>query len=168
VRIPVNQFRLSRKQKRVLKLNQDLEIRQIPGRFDREHYELYESYIRSKHQDGDMYPPNPEQYASFLLSDWGCTVFFEFRLHGRLLAVAVSDIMHNGVSAVYTFYDITETRRSLGVLAVIWQIQRAIELGLPAVYLGYWIKECQKMSYKTEYRPLEAFIDNHWTLLPEP
>lgn len=165
VRIPVQRFRLSRKQKRVLKANRDLQVIQMPGQFKQEHYELYESYIKTRHHDGDMYPPSPEQYESFLLSDWGCTVFFEFRQNGRLLAVAVSDVMHNGLSAVYTFYDVNETRRSLGVLAVIWQIQHAIELELPAVYLGYWIKECQKMAYKTEYRPLEVFVDNQWSLL---
>ncbi|MCG8311868.1 MAG: arginyltransferase [Pseudomonadales bacterium] len=162
VRIPVDQFEPSRKQKRVLKRNQDLVVEKRAASFDAEHYELYAKYITHKHSDGDMYPPSPDQYESFLLSQWGNTFFYEFRCKGKLLAVAVSDIMANGISAVYTFYDIEETKRSLGVMGVLWQIQEAQKMGLPSVYLGYWIKECQKMSYKTEYRPLEMFVNNHW------
>ena len=110
-----------------------------------------------------MYPPSPEQYASFLLSDWGNTIFFEFRDDdNQLLAVSVCDILENGISAVYTFYDVTQPKRSLGVMAVLWQIEEAKNRGLSSVYLGYWIKECQKMSYKTDYRPLEMLIDDHW------
>lgn len=162
VRIPVNDFEPSRKQRRVLKRNQDLTVRELPATYNDEHYELYAKYITHKHADGDMYPPTPDQYESFLLSEWGNTVFYEFRCREKLLAVAVSDIMVNGVSAVYTYYDIEETKRSLGVMGVLWQIQEAKRLQLPSVYLGYWIKECQKMNYKTEYRPLEMFVNNHW------
>lgn len=162
VRIPVDTFELSRKQRRVLKRNSDLTIRQMPAAFHDEHYELYARYITHKHCDGDMYPPTPNQYESFLLSEWGNTVFYEFRCHGKLLAVAVSDIMINGISAVYTYYDVAETKRSMGVMGVLHQIEEAKRMNLPAVYLGYWIKECQKMNYKTEYRPLEMFVNNHW------
>lgn len=162
VRIPVNEFRPSKKQRRVLNRNKDLTITQLPALYRDEHYELYSKYISTKHADGDMYPPSPDQYESFLFSDWGNTVFYEFRCKGKLLAVAVSDIMINGISAVYTFYDVDETKRSLGVMGVLHQIEEAKRLNLPAVYLGYWIKECQKMNYKTEYRPLEMFVNNHW------
>ena len=162
VRIPVDLFSMSRRQKRVMKKNADLTVAEVPAHFQEEHYQLYEKYITAKHRDGDMYPPSPEQYESFLLSDWGNTVFFEFREKDKLVAVAVSDVMDNGISAVYTFYDLEQPKRSLGVMAILWQIQKAVERKLPAVYLGYWIKECQKMSYKTEYRPLEMFVNNHW------
>ncbi|MDX1695829.1 MAG: arginyltransferase [Ketobacteraceae bacterium] len=162
VRIPSHEFQPSRKQRRVLRRNSDLTVRQMPAAYHDEHYELYAQYITHKHADGDMYPPTPEQYESFLLSEWGNTVFYEFRHQGRLLAVAVSDLMVNGISAVYTYYDVNETKRSLGVLGVLHQIEEAKRLNLPAVYLGYWIKECQKMNYKTEYRPLEMFVNNHW------
>ena len=166
VRIPVQAFKMSRKHKRILQRNSDLQILQVPAEFKDEHYDLYADYISNKHRDGDMYPPSPEQYASFLLSDWGNTVFYEYRLpDNELLAVAVCDVMTNGLSAVYTFYSAKHAQRSLGVLAVLEQIRECIRLGLPALYLGYWIKECQKMSYKTEYRPLEMYINNHWLMV---
>ena len=163
VRIPCDIFAQSRKQRRVIKKNADLKITAVDPVYSEEHYQLYQSYIEQKHRDGDMYPPSPEQYASFLLSDWGNTVFFEFRDDSnQLLAVSVCDILENGISAVYTFYDVNEPKRSLGVMAVLWQIEEAKKRGLSSVYLGYWIKECQKMSYKTDYRPLEMLIDDHW------
>lgn len=163
VRIPVSRFTPSRKHKRILQRNADLQIRRVEAAFNEEHYQLYARYITCKHRDGDMYPPSPEQYASFLLNDWGDTAFYEFRLpDNELIAVAVCDIMKNGLSAVYTFYSAEQAQRSLGVLAVLWQIDECKKLELPALYLGYWIKDCQKMSYKTEYRPLQMYINNHW------
>ncbi len=165
VRIPVDEFKPSRKQRRVLRKNADLTIKKLPAVYNEEHYQLYAKYISQKHSDGDMYPPSPDQYESFLLSEWGNTFFYEFRHQDKLLAVAVCDIMINGLSAVYTFYDPEETRRSLGIMGVLWQIQEARAMGLKAVYLGYWIKECQKMSYKTEYRPIEMFINNSWVII---
>ena len=135
----------------------------MEAKFNDEHYELYSKYIEQKHRDGDMYPPTPEQYESFLMSDWGNTVFFEFRTpDGALVAVAVTDVMENGLSAVYTFYCTDNAKRSLGVMAVLMQIEECKALNLPALYLGYWIKDCQKMKYKTEYRPLEMYVNNHW------
>lgn len=162
VRVPVDKFVPSRKQKRVLRRNQDLEVHRVPAHFNPEHYHLYERYISARHRDGDMFPPSAEQFSSFLLSDWGNTYFYEFRLQGELLAVAVCDEMQNGLSAVYTFYAPEENDRSLGVHAILWQIQEARARGLPALYLGYWIKECQKMNYKTDYKPLEMFLNNQW------
>jgi len=163
VRIPCDAFSPSRKQRRVIKKNTDLKITAVAPVYSDEHYLLYQSYIEQKHKDGDMYPPSPEQYASFLLSDWGDTVFFEFRdVDNQLLAVSVCDILENGISAVYTFYDVTQPKRSLGVMAVLWLIEEAKNRSLSSVYLGYWIKECQKMNYKTDYRPLEMLIDDHW------
>lgn len=162
VRVPVHKFAPSRKQKRVLKRNQDLDVQRVPAHFNPEHYQLYERYISAKHRDGDMFPPSADQFSSFLLSDWGNTFFYEFRLQGELMAVAVCDEMQNGLSAVYTFYAPEACERSLGVHAILWQIQESLARGLPALYLGYWIKECQKMNYKTEYKPLEMFLNNQW------
>lgn len=109
-----------------------------------------------------MFPPSREQYDDFLSSEWGVTRYLEFRLSGRLIAVAVSDRLDQGLSAIYTFFDPDEESRSLGVLAVMRQIDLARSLGLPYVYLGYWIKECEKMRYKNQYRPLQAYINNTW------
>jgi len=164
-RIPTADFRPSRQQRRILARNLDLSVRAVRPAPSDEHYALYARYIEQRHADGDMYPPSREQFSSFLLRDLPFCVFFEFRLGERLLAVAVTDVLPNGLSAVYTFFDPDEQPRSLGRLAILWQIAEAARRGLPAVYLGYWISDCRKMRYKSEYRPLELYVDQHWTAL---
>ncbi|MNL57969.1 arginyl-tRNA-protein transferase [compost metagenome] len=112
-----------------------------------------------------MYPPSRDQFSTFLVRDLPFCWFYEFRLEGRLLAVAVCDLLPNGLSAVYTFYEPDEERRSLGRFAILWQITEAVRQDLEAVYLGYWIKNCKKMNYKTQYRPIELLINQRWVTL---
>jgi arginine-tRNA-protein transferase len=163
VRIPVRQFQPTRQQLKVWRRNQDLVVSSGTSTFKEEHYALYADYINSRHSDGDMFPPSVDQYSSFLTAEWGETLFLEFRTtEGRLLAVAVCDRLDNGLSAVYTFYDPRASRRSLGAFAILWQIEETKRLNLPSLYLGYWIKNCQKMSYKIAYRPIELLINNEW------
>lgn len=163
VRIPVGRFAANRQQARVLKRNADVTVRAVPATFHPEHYQLYERYISERHSDGDMYPPSEEQFNSFLTSDWSETRFYEFRDGaGKLLAVAVCDLLDDGLSAVYTFFDPDEEKRSLGTLAILWEIGETRRLGLSSLYLGYWIKHCQKMAYKIAYRPIELLINNEW------
>lgn len=164
-RIPTAEFRPDRRQKRILKRNFDLSVRAMRPAMTEEYYALYARYIELRHADGDMYPPSREQFANFLVTDLSQCVFFEFRLKERLLAIAVTDVLPNGLSAVYTFFDPLEEKRSLGRLAILWQVAEAARRGLPAVYLGYWIGNCRKMNYKSEYRPLELYIDQQWVAL---
>jgi arginine-tRNA-protein transferase len=164
-RIPTDGFKANRQQQRILKRNLDLSVHAVRPAFRDEYYDLYSRYIEVRHADGDMYPPSREQFTTFLVSDQPFCVFYEFRLQGRLLAVAVTDVLPNGLSAVYTFFDPHEERRSLGRLAILWQVAEASRRGLPAVYLGYWIRNCRKMSYKSEYRPLELYVNQHWETL---
>jgi len=161
-RVPVEKFKPKRSQQRVLKKNQDLHVRLEEATFSRRHYHLYERYISLRHADGDMYPASEDQYRSFLLSPWSNSVFLSLYSGERLLSVAVSDKQPNGLSAIYTFFEPSEDSRSLGVLSILKQIELCQELGLPYLYLGYWIKDCDKMNYKTEYRPTELFINNRW------
>ncbi|TQV73545.1 arginyltransferase [Exilibacterium tricleocarpae] len=161
-RIPVATFTPNRRQRRCRQRNRDLSIATVDSLGREEHYALYERYICERHSDGDMFPPTKMQFDAFLTSEWNTTEFVEFRHRDRLLGVAVSDIMDNGISAVYTYFDPHEERRSLGTFAILHQIERARELGLPAVYLGYWIRQCRKMQYKSEFRPLEILVDNRW------
>ncbi|MFC0711340.1 arginyltransferase [Azorhizophilus paspali] len=164
-RIPARGFALNRQQRRILKRNEDLAARAVRPSFTEEYYKLYARYIEQRHADGDMYPPNRDQFCTFLVRDLPFSRFYEFRLSGRLLAVAVTDVLPNGLSAVYTFYDPDEERRSLGRYAILWQIGEAARLGLQAVYLGYWIKNCRKMNYKTQYRPIELLVNHRWVTL---
>ena len=164
-RIPVSTFKPNRQQRRTLNRNRDLEIEPTTYIGDDEAYGLYHRYIEARHADGDMYPPDREQYLSFLSDEWGCTNFYRFHFEGELIAIAVADELQDGLSAIYTFFDPSMSRRSLGGFAVLWQIEKARELGLEYVYLGYWIRDCQKMAYKSEYRPLELYLNNRWTTL---
>ncbi len=164
-RIPVAIFQPNRNQKRCWKRNQDIAISTALKIDTQEHYNLYARYIEGRHQDGDMYPPSEEQYNAFLTSEWGATRYLEFRLNGELIGVSVCDHLEDGLSAVYTFYEPALDDRSLGKFAILSQIERAKSLGLSYVYLGYWIKQCEKMNYKTDYRPLELLVSRRWLRL---
>lgn len=161
-RVPVEHFMASNSQQRILRRNQDLSVQQVSNRYRAEHYALYHEYIEQRHADGDMYPPSAAQYQSFLNADLEFAKLYEFRLGEQLLAVAATDVLPNGLSAMYTFFDANDSRRSLGRFAILWQIQECLRLGLPYLYLGYWIKDCAKMNYKTQYQPLQGFIEGHW------
>ncbi|WP_225774556.1 arginyltransferase [Pseudomonas sp. Marseille-Q5115] len=164
-RIPAARFLPNRQQKRILKRNADLTVSAARPRFTEEYFDLYKRYIDQRHADGDMYPPSRDQFSTFLVRDLPFSRFYEFRLGTRLLAVAVTDLLPNGLSAVYTFYEPEQERRSLGRFAILWQITEALRLDLGAVYLGYWIKNCKKMNYKTQYRPIELLINQRWVTL---
>ena len=112
-----------------------------------------------------MYPASRDQFQSFLVDGRPEASFYEFRDSGKLLAVAVADELNDGLSAIYTFFDPKEDARSLGVLAILWLIEHARELELDYLYLGYWIKQCQKMSYKMDYKPIELYVNNSWIKL---
>ena len=162
VRVRIEDFTPSRSQRRVERRNAGLTVTIAAPRLTDESYELYARYIEARHADGDMYPPSPDQFASFLFSDWSDTRFLSFRDAGRLVAVAVVDLVADGLSAIYTFYDPDEDARSLGRYAILWQLADARRRGLPHLYLGYWIKQCRKMNYKTDFRPLEMFLGERW------
>lgn len=162
-RVRAADFQPRRRHRRLMVRNADLYVTEEPARYTREIYRLYARYIDVRHGDGDMFPPSEEQFTSFLTCDWADTRFHCFRSPaGELLAVAVTDHLDDGLSAVYTFFDPDQDQRGLGVNALLWQIHACQRLGLPYLYLGYWIRQCQKMSYKSQYRPLELFRQGHW------
>ena len=105
-----------------------------------------------------------QQFDQFLGSVRDCTTFLEFRVDNRLIGCAVVDVLPNALSAIYTYFDPVHSSRSLGTLAVLRQVALANELGLKYLYLGYWIADCQKMRYKTNYRPLELLRENAWKI----
>lgn len=167
VRLPVKRFTLQRSLKRVLEKNTDLMVSCKPAFYNDERFELYRKYIRARHADGPMAIPEPNDFSDFLLCSWGRTEFIEFRHDQRLLAVAVVDLLPNALSAVYTFFDPDTHQRSLGSLAVLWQVQHAIAQKLPWLYLGYWIKDCRKMVYKSRFKPMEGYTMQEWkTIFP--
>ena len=165
VRIPVEEFRRSRNQQKIWSRNRDLVCAVLPPEFRQDHFQLYQRYLSSRHPGGGMDQPTPEEYLSFLTSYWSETFFFEFRLDGRLVAVAVTDRLGNALSAVYTFFDPALHRRSLGTYAILRQVELARELGNDWHYLGYWIPGCDKMRYKSRFRPLEVYRNGKWRML---
>jgi leucyl-tRNA---protein transferase len=164
-RIPVARFEPKRRQRRTLKRNADLTVQVHRAAFSARFYDLYARYIAGRHGDGDMYPPSKDQFRSFLLSQWSDTLFVCSYLEDVLVAVAVTDRQPHGLSAIYTFFDPELPERSLGVWSVLQQIELARRLGLPHVYLGYWIRNSDKMDYKTDYRPVELMLNGEWTEL---
>lgn len=162
IRIPVDRFQPGKTQKRIWRKNRDLEVRTGPPEYSDAHFELYCRYQRARHRDGTMDNPDPERYRQFLLSQHIDGMFLELYLDDVLLAVAVADRVADGLSAVYTFFDPEYDKRSLGVYAVLLEIEEARTRGLDWLYLGYWIRECRKMSYKNQYRPFQIFKGEQW------
>jgi len=161
-RIPVYEFEMRRNQKRIWQRNQDLIIKPVAPVYKPEHFRLYYNYISQRHYGGGMDDATPERYLQFLTSHWADTIFYEFRLEKQLLAVAVVDVLATGLSAVYTFFDPAFEKRGLGTFAVLWEIEEVKRLGLEWLYLGYWIENCRKMNYKSNYQPLEYYSNFQW------
>lgn len=162
VRIPSAVFAPTRQQQRTLKRNRDIDVRLCRAVNMDEHYPLYARYINTRHKNGDMYPPSKTQYQDFIGKPWDCTRFIEFRLAGTLVACAVVDWLERGLSAIYTYFDPDQSARSLGVFAILKQVELTKAAGLDYVYLGYWIRDCAKMNYKAAYRPAELYLENRW------
>jgi len=162
VRIPAARFQARRGQQRIWRRNADIRVSAKGDAFDPAHFELYSRYMTARHRGGSMDNPTQRQYREFLLCSWGETVFYEFRLQQRLAAVAVSDRLDDGLSAVYTFFDPALSSRSLGIYAILWQIEEAKRLEREWLYLGYWIESSPKMRYKIAFRPQQRLISGQW------
>ena len=166
VRLAVDEFRPGRSQRRAWKAHSGL-IAAVRGlHYDPEHHALYLRYQSSRHTGGGMDQDDREQYQRFLLQSRVDTHLVEFREQGALRMVSLIDQVRDGLSSVYTFYDPDLPRASFGTYNILWQAGLCRELGLPYLYLGYWIAHSRKMAYKIDYQPLEGLIDNRWQRLP--
>ncbi len=164
-RLPVATFQRSKRFQRIWNRNADLRVVECDVLSHDEAFPLYQNYIEQRHSDGDMYPATPEQFEAFIRSNTEGGRYFCFYLEEKLVAVAVCDVLENGLSAVYTFFDPEQDRRSPGNYVILWQIEKARALGLNYLYLGYWIKNCAKMQYKSTFRPLEMLVEGKWILV---
>ena len=165
VRIGIAKFTPNRSQRRAFRQHQGLEATVLPLKFHAEHYELYRRYQASRHCSGGMDQDSQEQYSHFLLQSNVTTHLVEFREAGVLRMVSIIDELKDGLSSVYTFFDTDLKRASLGTFNVLWQLGRCRDLQLPNLYLGYWIRESQKMAYKANFRPLEGLVNGRWQLI---
>jgi arginine-tRNA-protein transferase len=162
-RIPVEQFAYRRRHRRLLKKNrQRFTLTWENARFTPAYFDLYRRYLDSRHGDGEMANPMPEDFDRFLIGSWSETMFLCMYDQDQLISVAVTDFSDNALSAVYTFFDPEYSADSPGVYSILSQISEARRFGLPWLYLGYWVGGCRKMSYKTDYQPIQLLMHGRW------
>jgi arginine-tRNA-protein transferase len=170
LRIPAKQFAPNRSQRRAWARHASLEATLHPLQDKPEYYDLYKRYQHARHKDGGMDNDDHDAYKNFLLQSHVDSLLVEFRepcddglgRAGALRMVSVIDMLSDGLSSVYTFFEPDLPEARFGVYNVLWQIELCRKLNLEYVYLGYWIEECRKMSYKTQYQPAQGLFGSIW------
>ena len=162
IRILASSYIVSRSQKRLKKYLNKLSVKILPLTFNEEHYNLYVDYQNNRHRNNSENEDDIADYNDFLIKSNVNSKLVEFRLNNQLKMVTIIDIINDGISAVYTFYDCNDQKLSLGTMSIIWLLNLCDKENLSFLYLGYWIYESQKMKYKTNFKPYELMIEGVW------
>lgn len=172
-RVVAGEFKPTESLRRVMRKNKDLIGQLLPASPTQEQFSLFRRYLDSRHETGGMADMSSLDYAMMVEDSHVKTNIIEYRRRGpdsgitnrgegELIATALTDVLANGLSMVYSFFDPEEESRSLGSFMVMDHIQRARKLGLPYLYLGYWIKGSPKMAYKVRFQPQEHLTSTGW------
>ncbi len=154
--------------RKIARANAGLEGYRVPARATAEQFQLFQRYQQVRHGDGDMASMSFYDYRAMVEDTPIETFIIEFRdEQDRLLSACLTDKLGDGLSAVYSFFAPGLEKRSLGTHAVLWLIERARALGLPYVYLGYWVSDSRKMAYKARFRPSEILVNGMWRVLTD-
>ena len=178
VRIVADELEYTPSFRRILKANRDIVGRQLPPAPSSEQYSLFRQYLDARHARGGMADMSALDYAMMVEDTHVNTVLIEYRRRGPdtgitgrgagpLLGVSLTDVLANGLSMVYSFFDTDEAQRSLGTFMILEHVERARKMGLPYVYLGYWVKGSQKMEYKMRFQPQEQLTVTGWERVRE-
>lgn len=167
VRVVSNRFQPNRNQRRCLQRNADLQVSVTPAHRSDEVFDLYQRYLNFRHAGAGMDDPETEDFDNFLICQWSPTVFMEIRDGSKLLAVAVTDVLPDSLSAVYTFFDPDYATRSLGTFSILQQIEQARLHQKNYLYLGFWLDQHKKMDYKRNFQPLEFLQGKNWRRFQE-
>jgi arginyl-tRNA--protein-N-Asp/Glu arginylyltransferase len=166
VRVPSAELRATRSSRRLRQINADIVGTHVEAIATVEQFRLFARYERRRHANSEMAAMTYGDYCAMVEDSPIDTGLVEFRDAKReLLGVCLIDLLDDGYSAVYSFFDPLQERRSLGTFMVRWLIEDAAARTLPYVYLGYWIADSDKMAYKTRFRPLEALGDDGWRVI---
>lgn len=165
VRIPAQDFKPSRSQKRVWKKNSDIRVTIEDVSFKQAHFDMYLRYQQARHPDSSMCDEDPKKYIGFIDSPFSRSKFLCLYEKDKLIGISVVDQFDGGISAVYTFFEPEQSHRSLGTFVILYMIKLARLREIPFVYLGYWIEQASKMSYKSSFRPLQGYVDKQWLTL---
>ena len=166
VRIAVTDFEPSRSLKRIQRRNGAMDVRMMAATASEEHYALFRKYITTRHAEGGMAQMSIDDYAAMVQDSPIPSRLIEFRLaDGRLYGVCLTDVLDDGLSLVYSFFDPALYRASPGIYMILWHVQEARRQCLPFVYMGYWIENSRKMAYKIRFDAVETFGDDGWRRL---
>jgi leucyl-tRNA---protein transferase len=169
IRIVAGAFEPNRAQRKLQKINGDVAGFEAPARATAEQFALFQRYQHARHGEGDMAAMGFYDYRAMVEDTPITTGMVEFRdKRDRLIGACLTDWLSDGLSAVYSFFEPEEARRSLGTWAILWLVARARALRLPYVYLGYWVPESRKMAYKSRFRPSEVLAGGVWRVMADP